>query len=113
MVRRKLGMHSGETDKAVTVDPTDFNATAELLAATLQAQGLIDTDVFMTENGPLVIDINPRFGGGYPFAHVAGANVPLSYLREILNLPQEPSDYVYEAGILAAKYPQLAVGRAS
>ncbi|MDO5721849.1 MAG: ATP-grasp domain-containing protein [Actinomycetaceae bacterium] len=111
LVRKKLGMHSGETDKAVSKDPGEFTDLAKSLANFLGSQGVIDTDVFMTSQGPVLIDINPRFGGGYPFSHAAGANVPLAYLREILGKSPEPEDYRYEAEVYAAKYPALAVAK--
>ena len=35
-------------------------------------------DVFGCEDGYYVIEMNARFGGGYPFSHAAGANLPLA-----------------------------------
>ena len=57
VVKKKIAMRSGDTDKSITVDI-----------------GNLDFDVFETEAGPYVIDINPRFGGGYPATHAAGSN---------------------------------------
>lgn len=81
LVRRKLSMRSGETDKATTVDAERFGALAEVVSAAIPHRGSIDVDVIEDEDGRLwVIDINPRFGGGYPFSHVAGADVPSAYV---------------------------------
>ena len=87
IVRRKMGMRSGETDEAVilgTDDPawTSLNKTGEKLAGALKPRGLIDVDVIIdeAEQQPFVIDINARFGGGYPFSHLAGADVPRAYV---------------------------------
>ena len=32
----------------------------------------------------LGIEINPRFGGGYPMSHAAGANYPCMLIKEYL-----------------------------
>ena len=38
--------------------------------------GCLDCDVFVSPNSPpVVIDLNPRIGGGLPFSHMAGANL--------------------------------------
>ena len=37
-------------------------------------------DVMVTEKGCMVLDLNPRFGGGYPFSHLAGANLPAALI---------------------------------
>ena len=80
-------MRSGETDEAVILGPDDpawtsLNKTGEKLAGALKPRGLIDVDVIIdeAEQQPFVIDINARFGGGYPFSHLAGADVPRAYV---------------------------------
>lgn len=77
-VRRKLGMRAGETDRAEVVEDPALEALGESLAAAIGHRGNLDVDVMVGKNGPFVIELNPRFGGGYPFAHEAGANVPLA-----------------------------------
>lgn len=77
LARRKLGMRDGETEKAATVDPRPFAGIGSALCGLTRHRGLIDTDVIVDDRGrPWLIDVNPRFGGGYPFSHLGGANAP-------------------------------------
>jgi carbamoyl-phosphate synthase large subunit len=78
--RRKLRMRAGQTDQAMTVDEERLAQLGRLLGERLGHVGLMDCDVFETERGLHVIDLNPRVGGGYPFAHVAGANYPAALI---------------------------------
>lgn len=87
IVRRKLAMRSGETDEAVILgkDDREYKTLTELgmqIAAAFPAIGLIDVDVIMNPDNmaPYVIDINARFGGGYPFSHLSGTDVPKAYI---------------------------------
>lgn len=81
LARRKISMRSGETDRAVSVDPEPFEEIAKGVAAAIPHPGTFDIDVIVDGQGmPYVIDINPRFGGGYPFSHVAGSRVPHAYV---------------------------------
>jgi carbamoyl-phosphate synthase large subunit len=92
LARRKLRMSGGETDDAVTVDPEPFNGLARAIADTTRHRGLIDIDVVIDPRGhPLVIDVNPRFGGGYPFSHEAAADVPSVLLKLLEGEPFDPS----------------------
>jgi carbamoyl-phosphate synthase large subunit len=110
LARRKMRMRAGETDKAVSVDPRDFAHVGTKLGELLEPQGLIDVDVLRGSDGSLqVIDINPRFGGGYPFVHLAGANVPLMYVASMLGRPLENSWATYESGIVSAKFEEARV----
>lgn len=74
VVKRKISMRSGETDKSITVDRKDLQRLGIELGKKLGHIGNLDFDVFDTDKGPYIIDINPRFGGGYPATHAAGCN---------------------------------------
>lgn len=74
VVKKKISMRSGETDKSITVDRKDLQQLGIELGKKLGHIGNLDFDVFDTEKGPYIIDINPRFGGGYPATHAAGCN---------------------------------------
>ena len=74
VVKKKIAMRSGETDKSITVDNKVLQQVGINLGKKLGHIGNLDFDVFETEAGPYVIDINPRFGGGYPATHAAGSN---------------------------------------
>lgn len=110
LARRKLRMRAGETDKAVTVDPEPFREASQKIARAAGVSGLIDVDMFLDESGEAsVIDINPRFGGGYPFVHLAGADVPLYYLGQIFGVPIDGGWNQYEHGVVSAKYQETRV----
>lgn len=72
--KEKLAMRAGETDKAVsTADPELIKFGRKLLDS-MKLLGPADVDVILTKDGPSLLEINPRFGGGYPCSHMAGAD---------------------------------------
>lgn len=75
-VKIKYAMRSGETDCAITIDEPVLRALGEKLSYLLHHIGNLDVDVFMVDGKPYVLEMNARFGGGYPFSHVAGVNLP-------------------------------------
>lgn len=83
-IKRKIRMRSGETDCAVTEDKPELCQLGKTIGEELQHVVNLDVDVITNEDGAYIIEMNPRFGGGYPFSHLAGANIPkaiLSWLR--------------------------------
>lgn len=77
VVRKKCAMRAGETDIAVIVENKVLKNLGKNLSRVLRHVGNLDIDLILTEeNIPYVIDLNARFGGGYPFSHCAGVNLP-------------------------------------
>lgn len=76
VIKEKLSMRSGETDKAVIREnPELFNVGKEI-ATKLRHIGTLDCDILEKDGKFYVLELNPRFGGGYPFSHEAGVDIP-------------------------------------
>lgn len=76
IVKRKLAMRAGETDIAEIVDEPSIKVVCEQLGQLTKHPGNMDCDVFLVNGKPYVLEMNARFGGGYPFSHMAGCNLP-------------------------------------
>jgi carbamoyl-phosphate synthase large subunit len=79
-VKRKLTMRAGETDRAVTVENAEIKQLGEKIGQKLGHIGNLDCDVMVGPKGFSVLELNPRFGGGYPFSQMAGANIPAALI---------------------------------
>jgi len=79
-VKQKLGMRAGETDKASTVNNQLLSAIGKRIGQELGHIGNLDCDVFFDSTRACVLEMNPRFGGGYPFSHQAGAKIPAAII---------------------------------
>jgi carbamoyl-phosphate synthase large subunit len=79
-------IRAGEVTKAVTWRHPALMKLAEQMAAALpNPRGPICFQGILTDEGePFLIDLNARFGGGFPLAHKAGAQFPLWLMQEAL-----------------------------
>lgn len=80
-VKKKLAMRAGETDKAQTVDCAEIREIGRVLGNALQHVGNLDVDVFERDGKFYVLELNPRFGGGFPFSYEAGVNFPKAVIE--------------------------------
>lgn len=77
VAQKKIAMRAGETDISEIIDNKPFETFSIKLASELRHIGNMDIDCFMDKNGMLIIlELNCRFGGQYPFAHLAGVDLP-------------------------------------
>lgn len=80
-VKMKLAMRAGETDKAKTVDNAEIRSIGRILGDNLRHIGNLDVDVFEKDGKYYVLELNPRFGGGFPFSYEAGVNFPGAIIK--------------------------------
>lgn len=106
-VRRKLAMRAGETDQAETVSHPLLEAVGAQLARTLRQPGILDCDVFLHGEDCRVLEINPRFGGGYPFSHAAGADLPSALIAWSRGETPAPNWLQVRPGVISAKCDRL------
>lgn len=110
LARRKDQMRSGDTDVATTVDRARFTEHVRHIGEALRPYGAIDIDFRETADGEArVIDINPRLGGGYPFSHRAGADVPAALVRLAAGLDHDAALLDYEVGVTSARREEFTV----
>lgn len=73
--KRKLRMRDGETDAAEVYLSSDLPFDIEPVVDAFRALdhlGNMDIDIFVGASGIKIVDVNPRFGGGYAFSEQAG-----------------------------------------
>lgn len=81
-VKQKLAMRAGETDKALTLDLPEVREMGKKIGESLKHIGNLDVDIMQRANGDYcVLELNPRFGGGFPFSYEAGVNLPKAIIQ--------------------------------
>lgn len=81
-VKQKLAMRAGETDKAITCDLPEVREIGKKIGENLHHVGNLDVDIMQRSNGDYcVLELNPRFGGGFPFSYEAGVNLPKAIIE--------------------------------
>lgn len=86
-IKKKLLIRSGETDQAEIIFNNELVNLAKKISKNLKHIGNLDCDVIKSKNKKIfVIDLNPRFGGGYPFTHKYGYNYLKFMLEDAFNL---------------------------
>jgi carbamoyl-phosphate synthase large subunit len=109
LARRKLVMRYGNTDRAMTVEDRRLERLGQLIGSRLRHVGSLDCDLIMTESGPQVLDLNPRIGGGYPFCHVAGANLPAALIAWANGEETDPAWFNPRAGVVASRCDEMMI----
>lgn len=102
--KKKVAMRSGETDIAETVETEPFEDIAKLISAHLHHVAMLDVDCFVTETGErIILEMNCRFGGQYPFTHNAGVNVPLQIIKWLNGEEVDKSLVIQKNGVRSCK----------
>jgi carbamoyl-phosphate synthase large subunit len=105
--RRRIEARAGEVSKAVTVRSPILIELAENLCAALPgAYGPLNIQMFLdSESGTVaVIELNARFGGGYPLSFAAGANYPQALIHDACGLPAPSSLQEWRNNLAMLRY---------
>ena len=103
VAKRKLAMRAGETDMATTEERNDLTALGFRLGNLLGHPGNLDVDVFVDGTEVSVLELNCRFGGGYPFTHAAGANFPAAIIAWLNGKEPNPHWLRARSGVTSLK----------
>ncbi|TFD28007.1 ATP-grasp domain-containing protein [Cryobacterium cryoconiti] len=82
--RRRLEVRAGEVSKGVTIHVPEIELLVRDMVTSLPgAYGVLNVQVIYDPetNSPKILEINPRFGGGYPLSHAAGGDLIGAMLR--------------------------------
>lgn len=83
-IKKKLSMRAGETDKSVTIENAEICNIGKKIATEIKHIANLDCDILEKDGKYFVLELNPRFGGGYPFSHEAGINMPKAIIAWLL-----------------------------
>lgn len=110
--RRRLETVGGEASRTVTVDYPELTAAALTALERLPLRGAVTLQYLRDlDSGSLMLmEINPRLGGGVVCSVHAGADIPRIMLRDWLGLPPEAAARP-EPGTLVCRYMDEAVFR--
>lgn len=91
IIKKKIAMRAGETDIAELVDLPVIKNECERLGTLTKHIANMDCDVFLVNGKPYILEMNARFGGGYPFSHIGGCNLPKALIEWCSgeNVPKE------------------------
>jgi carbamoyl-phosphate synthase large subunit len=109
--RQRLETRDGEISKGITRRDGVIPLLRPCLERIQGARGCLTVQVFANpERDQLLgVEINPRFGGGYPLSHAAGAAFPELLIREwLLAERPEPNDN-WQANLLMLRYDAMVL----
>ncbi|KLO21311.1 hypothetical protein X275_09530 [Marinitoga sp. 1197] len=82
--RKRLKVRGGEIERGVTQKDKKLTEIIKILVKNFKPNGVINVQFIKNkkDGNYYLIEINARFGGGYPLSHFAGAN----YIELLLNM---------------------------
>jgi carbamoyl-phosphate synthase large subunit len=104
--RLRIETRAGEVSKGLTKKDYVYDFLIKKIPKLKGFRGPITLQLFANEklNSFKAIEINPRFGGGYPLSYAAGANFPQMLIREYLRNENLDFDDSWESNLPMLRY---------
>lgn len=90
--RHRIETRGGEISKGITRKNSIYYFVLEKLKKLNGARGPMTLQIFSNKNKFSAIELNARFGGGYPMSYLSGANFPEMIIKEYF-YDEEPIFY--------------------
>ncbi len=103
VAKKKIAMRAGETDAAEIVEQEELQLLGKSLAGCLGHVANLDVDCFHSSGMFYVLELNCRFGGQYPFSHLAGADFPGAIVAMLRGEDVSPGSLVATPGTIGYK----------
>lgn len=103
--RKRLEVRNGEVSKGLTEARSDLISLAmELSTALPDPFGPLTFQVFASGGDVNVIEVNARFGGGFPLTWQAGARYTRWAIQDALGAPYRPEQFRWRDGLVMLRY---------
>jgi carbamoyl-phosphate synthase large subunit len=105
--RRRIRTLCGESIQGVTLDDS---ALCRWICGVLQVvskhggRGPVTLQAFLTQQGPVLTEVNPRFGGGFPLTLAAGGDYPRWILAALNGSQLQPRFGEYTKNLYMTRY---------
>ena len=111
--RKRLLVRAGEINKGITCKNSIVGYLKDKLQRVEGAIGCLTVQVFLNNVTQKItaIEINPRFGGGFPLSYRAGANYPQWLIREYFLNEQIAFTDSWEDSLLMLRYDDEVIVR--
>ncbi|EGV37387.1 ATP-grasp domain-containing protein [Neisseria weaveri] len=104
--RERLEVRSGEVSKGATRRGKLYDTLIEKMAVVKGARGCLTVQFFYHEESNTLygVEINPRFGGGFPLTYACGANYLGWLIKEYLYGEEIPSFDQWQNNLIMLRY---------
>lgn len=105
--RKRIEVRDGEVNKGLTCNNMLVSFIKEKLGVVKGARGCLTVQFFKEKTGDRVvgIEVNPRFGGGFPLTYLSGANYVKWLIQEyVMDMPIDDKFDSWEADLLMLRY---------
>jgi len=106
--RKRLKVRGGEVERGVTIKDIRIFRIVEKIVENFKPRGVINIQFIFDAKSDeyLLMEINPRFGGGFPLAYKAGANYIKLLVDMIYNIELKSNIGNYKEGLYMLRYDQ-------
>lgn len=108
-IKKKIKMKAGETHQSVSSKDIQLFEVVREFIKKAGFIGVIDIDILKKDDHYYILEVNPRFGGGYPHAHASGVNIVKMIVHNLKNKVNIQEIWNYNEGKYMMKFYDIKI----